>query len=169
MADATIPVTRTLNKEFKGRCPRIQVSFAGSFMAVRIDDPSGVVTVKMAQEVMRRAGELMKDADLVTTTTPDSFSYHMDGVVSLQLAPSVTNLGRAQALPLRELTMQAHKTTANNAVSGTLIAVSGEWAKIVGVTHLNRYPVQLYQLECVLGPDRFTLVLDQNTQILVAP
>jgi len=65
--------------------------------------------------------------------------------------------------------MQAHKTTANNAVSGTLIAVSGEWAKIVGVTHLNRSPVQLYQLECVLGPDRFTLVLDQNTQILVAP
>ena len=82
MADATTPITRTLNKVFKGSCPKIKVSFAGSFLAVRIDDPDGVVSVKIAAEVMRAAGSMMVDAGLVSQEVPISFSYHMDGVVS---------------------------------------------------------------------------------------
>ncbi|CAB4142609.1 hypothetical protein UFOVP1414_43 [uncultured Caudovirales phage] len=82
MADATTPITRNLNRIFKGFCPKIKVSFVGSFMAVRIDDPEGVVSVKMATNVMRTAGSLLVEAGLVSQGTPNTLSYHMEGVVS---------------------------------------------------------------------------------------
>ena len=82
MADATTPITRNLNRIFKGFCPKIKVSFVGSFIAVRIDDPEGVVSVKMATNVMRNAGSLLVEAGLVSQGAPNTLSYHMEGVVS---------------------------------------------------------------------------------------
>lgn len=83
MAKITTPVKIKLNREFKGRVSTINVDTAGSFMAVRIEDPEGIVSVKVATEVARRAGELLAEHNLIDSKDQRhiSFGYHFDGVV----------------------------------------------------------------------------------------
>jgi hypothetical protein len=81
MANVTTPITRELNKAYKGRCPRIQVSLIGSFVALRIDDPEGQVSMKLSQEVAKVAADLMMEAEIIEAANPISFGYWMSGVV----------------------------------------------------------------------------------------
>lgn len=76
------PVTRTLNKEFKGRCPRITTIFAGSFVSIRANDPEGLVSCKTWDEVVRRAAVLLTELGAVPSTIPVGMGYHMDGVTA---------------------------------------------------------------------------------------
>lgn len=81
MSDFTTPYTRALNSQFKGFCPKIKVETVGSFMAVRIDDPKGEVSVLLAQDVMYAAGRLFEKDGHVESFRPHSFGYHYGGVV----------------------------------------------------------------------------------------
>lgn len=86
MADPKLTaVTRALNKEYKGKLPeglRCKVAAYGSFLSVRIEDPDGLLSVKLAREIMQRAGGLLQDACKLPVCTPmQPPTYHMDGVV----------------------------------------------------------------------------------------
>lgn len=86
MANATTPITRYLNKQFKDRMPaglRIQAGIAGTFLSIRIEDPEGQLSVKMAQTIVNAAGVLFKEAGLTDDIRPvQGFSYHMEGIVA---------------------------------------------------------------------------------------
>lgn len=85
MANFTTPITRTLNKEFKGRLGglRIQASAPGSFLAVRVDDLEGVVTLKLFSDIVRRASTLWVEAGLDHTLSVNpTVSYFADGCVA---------------------------------------------------------------------------------------
>lgn len=85
MANSTTPITRTLNKEFKGRLPkglRIQAGAEGSFLSIRIEDPDGLVSVKLARDINISADREFKVAIPEATRVPTMGpGYHMDGVV----------------------------------------------------------------------------------------
>lgn len=87
MANATTPITRALNKEFKGQIPeglRCQITPVGSFISVRVDDPDGKLSVKLFSAITVSAARLLKEADLIADTSPmrGSQCYHMDGCVT---------------------------------------------------------------------------------------
>lgn len=85
MAKATTPITRALNKQFKTALPeglRIQANIFGSFASIRVEDPQGVLSVKMAREISIAAGHLFVEAGMVEDIRPVSgITFHMDGVV----------------------------------------------------------------------------------------
>jgi hypothetical protein len=75
--------TRTMNKRFSDRCPRIKVSFIGSFIAYRIEDPAGEVSVLTACEVAKLLGRMLYEDKLVDSEKPITPpAYHMGGVVA---------------------------------------------------------------------------------------
>jgi hypothetical protein len=86
MANATTPITRALNKQFKAALPagcRIQAGIYGSFASVRISDPGGLLTMRIAHEVMKVAGHLFVEAKIAKYIRPmEGVNWHMDGVVS---------------------------------------------------------------------------------------
>lgn len=82
MANWTTPITRKLNQTFKGQCPRIQAAVYGSFLSIRMDDPEGTVSLKLAQEIAIAAGKLFVEAGACKKSTPISLAYHFGGVVA---------------------------------------------------------------------------------------
>jgi hypothetical protein len=75
--------TRAMNKRFAGRCPRIKVSFVGSFIACRIEDPAGEVSVLIAQEITKALGIMLYQDKRVESAEPmQPAGYHMGGVVA---------------------------------------------------------------------------------------
>lgn len=69
MATSTTPITRALNKQFKGILPeglRIQAGAAGSFLSIRIEDPQGLLTVALAQKVVEEAHRMFWDANMIS-------------------------------------------------------------------------------------------------------
>lgn len=81
MANFTTPITRALNKQFAGRCPRIQAGAYGSFLSIRIEDPDGVVSCKLAAEIVHAAHDLWFQAGMPQQDMPRP-AYHMGGVVA---------------------------------------------------------------------------------------
>lgn len=79
-------LTRTLNREFKAVMPvglKVKASGFGSFLSIRIDDPAGAMTVRLAGEIVRRAGELFRAEGLTPNEQPtNGCGYHMGGVVA---------------------------------------------------------------------------------------
>ena len=82
MANFTTKYTRTINQEFKGRCLRAQVSAVGSFMAVRVEDPEGIVPLKTFQELAFRVGQMLQDDGIVANFHPNSIGYTYNGCVA---------------------------------------------------------------------------------------
>lgn len=76
----TTQMTRTLNKEFKDLLPlglRVQAGTAGSFLSVRIEDPDGLISIKLLDQIAQRANIIWGDMG-VKTDWP-VLSYHMGG------------------------------------------------------------------------------------------
>lgn len=77
------PVTQTLNKEFRQELGvRVHVSFTGSFVSVRAEDPDGVVTMRSWRRLTTRCAELLNELGVISDRAPIGSSYHMDGCVS---------------------------------------------------------------------------------------
>ena len=82
-------LSRSLRKEFPACARPIKVSVVGSFLAVRIDDPEGAISVKLADAIMISAGKRFVDLKLAKSISPlQGVRYHFDGVVAnWELAP----------------------------------------------------------------------------------
>lgn len=82
MANHTTKYTVAVNKEFKGRMLRGQVSVVGSFFAFRVEDPEGATSLKTFQEAAHFVGEMLAKDGLVKDFRPESMSYWSGGCVS---------------------------------------------------------------------------------------
>ncbi len=83
MASAFTPFNRELNKKYKHLGYKIKIGPVGSFLYLRIEDPEGVVSVKVAQEITKEVGVIMADKFRAESRAPlNGITYYDNGILA---------------------------------------------------------------------------------------
>ena len=76
--------TKTYLRDAEYPDHRIKISVVGgSFLAMRIDDPRGVIPVKLATEIAVAIGQIFQKENFVESWNPmNGVGYYMEGVIA---------------------------------------------------------------------------------------